>query len=546
VGGKPRIDEMIEPIYGRRSSISKRAKLTVGIFPYVLGCLGLIIILLNDWGRCSFDSPVRTVRVKIAIDESLILSGFTREEIKPLLFSASNIFIRMFGLRFLPKTYESWNPERGSRPMLCLLNDLRKKVARGEEEIVIGIVSPDKMKGNQCGFTSYVRGYILIKCLKPTSLMGDVLLHELCHVFGAVDLDEQDSIMGIRRASEKFDEFTRRVVLINRGRTFLEEPYVPEEDDLDELILLHEQRDRSNRQELNLKFALATLYLMINRFDLAADKCLELLEASPDSLETYNLLGNIYHSQGNVDQAIRSYLRALELNPELSEIHFNLGLAYSKKGDVKSAIIEYQRAIQLNPGMAIAQANLGCLYLRMAEADRAIEACRAALKYNPDLAEALCTLGAALITKGTVQVLKAFDPTPGVSEEGEKSSTEVEVGQRMIEEAIVHCLRAARLKPGLAEPYNVLGMAYGYLGRMEEAEAELLEALKIRPGFLDARFNLGALYFRNRELGKAAFQIIKIMEANPSTGLGYQILVRVYQQRPINAYSIELLQDREY
>ena len=182
----------------------------------------------------------------------------------------------------------------------------------------------------------------------------------------------------------------------------------------------------------------------------------------------------------------------------------------------------------------------------MAEPDRAIEACRAALKNCPGLAEALCTLGAALLTKGTVLVSKASESSPYVPEKGALNLAEVGASQGMIGEAIACCLRAARLKPALPEPYNVLGMAYGYLGRMEEAEAQFLEALKIRPGFLDARFNLGALYFRNRNLEKAAFQLTKIMEATPSTGLGYQILTRVYQQGPIYSYSMEPLQNPNY
>lgn len=376
--------------------------------------------------------------------------------------------------------------------------------------------------------------------------MGALVLHELCHVFGAVDLDEPGSIMGIRRAGDRFDEFTKRVVLINRERTFLEEPYVPEKDHLDQLISLHEERDRLNRPEPGLKFALATLYLMKNQFGPAADKCLELLEASPDSLETNNLLGNVYHCQGNMEQAIRSYRRASELNPELPEPHFNLGLAYSKKGDEESAIIEYQRAVQLNPGLAVAQANLGCLFLRMSEPDRAIEACRAALRDCPDLAEALCTLGAALLTKCSVHISGEFNSSLDIPEKGAGKPADPEARRGMMEEAIACCLKAVRLKPGLAESYNVLGIAYGHLGRTAEAEAEFLQALKIRPGFLDARFNLGALYFRAGDLEKAAFELGQIMEANPSTDLGHQILARVFQQKPIYSYSMEPLKNPAY
>jgi tetratricopeptide (TPR) repeat protein len=530
----------------KRLSIFNRGRAGALLLPYFLGYICSSLILAGSWGNSSFDSPVRTIRVKVALDESLIGSGVTREEIKSLLLSASRAFKSRFGLRFTATTFKSWNPERNSRSLLSLLNDLRRKVSRGNEEIVLGIVSADRMKGDQCGFTSYAHGHVLIKHVDSRTLMSFVLKHELCHVFGAVDIDEPGSIMGVGRAGDSFDEFTTSVVLINRSRTFLEEPYAPGEEELDELIFLHEQRDRLKRRELGLKFALATLYLMRNRFDMAVDKCLELLNASPDSLATHNLLGSIYYSQGNLDQAIKSYRRAIELNPGLPELHFNLGLSYSKKGDRESAIVEYLRTLQLHPGMGFAQANLGCLYLEMAEADQAIDACRAALSNCPDLAEALCTLGAALIMKSEAMALNEHSTSTDFSHKGTANSMEFDAGQEMVEEAIACCLRAVRLKPSLAEPYNVLGIGYGYLGRTEEAEAEFLKALKIRPNFLEARFNMGILYFRKGELKKAAFQLARIVEANPLTGLGYQVLERVYQLKPIYAYSAVPLQNHDH
>ncbi|MGB7294282.1 MAG: tetratricopeptide repeat protein [Candidatus Aminicenantales bacterium] len=514
---------------GRRFPFDRGEQAGVRALRPFVGCFILIFLLLNAWGMPSVDSHVRTVRVKIAYDERVVLSGVRREEIKPLLLSASHVFKKEFSLRFLVKTHESWRPEKSTGSPSSLLSDLRKKVPRGDEELVIGIISPDRLSGNRCGFTSCAYGYILIESLEPRSLMMGILLHELCHVFGAVDLEEPGSIMSTRRADDKFDEFTRQVVLLNRGRTFLEEPYVPDNAELDELIDLHEQRDRTNGQDPGVKFALAGLYLMKNQLEAAAGKCIELLEANPDSLETINLLGSIYNRQGRIDQAISSFRRASELNPALPELHFNLGLAYSKKGDAESAVIEYQRAVQLNSGLAIAQANLGCQYLILGQSDHAIAACRAALRACPDLAEALCTLGAALITKGTSEV--SMERPFSFAAAGKIAGSLDEAGGDMVEEAIACCLKALRLKPTLPEPHNVLGLAYEYLGRTEEAEAEYLEALKIRTDFIEARFNLGALYFRNRNLDKAALQLAKIMEANPSSGLGYKILSTVFQQR---------------
>jgi tetratricopeptide (TPR) repeat protein len=280
--------------------------------------------------------------------------------------------------------------------------------------------------------------------------------------------------------------------------------------------------------------------------DEAAAKCREILEASPDSVDTHNLLGNIYHSQGDFVQAIGCYRRACELSPELPDLRFNLGLVYSKKGDDASAMIEYQRAIELNSGMAIARANLGCLYLKMGDPDRAIAACRAALQNSPGLPEALCTLGAALVAKSVTSVARTSTLFPNLPEGGAGNPAGIEPIRGLVTEAIACCLDATRLKPGLAEPHNILGTAYGILGRAEEAEAEFMEALRIRPGFLEARFNLGVLYFRKKELGKAALQLARIVEADPSSsGLAYQILDRVFHQSWAFLYSMDPVQDRD-
>lgn len=100
--------------------------------PYFVGCLSLILFLLNAWGMRSSGSSERTIRLKIALDENVILSGVRREEIKSLLVSAGGVFRREFGLRFLVKTHESWRPDKGARSPSRLLCDLRKKVARGD------------------------------------------------------------------------------------------------------------------------------------------------------------------------------------------------------------------------------------------------------------------------------------------------------------------------------------------------------------------------------------------------------------------------------
>ena len=59
------------------------------------------------------------------------------------------------------------------------------------------------------------------------------------------------------------------------------------------------------------------------------------------------------------------------------------------------------------------------------------------------------------------------------------------------EEAKQAYLKAIALDPHNAAAYNNLGVAYGRLGRLENAKEQWETAIRIRPGYMDAELNLG-------------------------------------------------------
>ncbi len=63
------------------------------------------------------------------------------------------------------------------------------------------------------------------------------------------------------------------------------------------------------------------------------------------------------------------------------------------------------------------------------------------------------------------------------------------------EEAVTQFKEAIRLKPDYAEPHSALGVVYGALGRGEEARAECGEAVRLKPDYAEAHWGLGFSYY---------------------------------------------------
>jgi tetratricopeptide (TPR) repeat protein len=111
------------------------------------------------------------------------------------------------------------------------------------------------------------------------------------------------------------------------------------------------------------------------------------------------------------------------------------------------------------------------------------------------------------------------------------------------QEAIEASKQAIKLKPDYAEAYCNLGNVYGNLGRYEESIESFKQAIKIKPDLAEAHYNLGNAYLkldRHQEAIESYKQAIKIkpdlVEAHCNLGtiylnLGrYQDAVEAYKQ----------------
>lgn len=477
------------------------------------------------------NQPARTVYIKIAFGPEFKIKD--KMEIRSLIRDCSHLFKNNFNIQFKVKKNEDWKFAKDQNSMRELLSDLRKKVLPGKCDIVIGIVPQKNINDADLGIFSYFHGYAVIKYVKSKRIIKLALLHELSHIFGAVDLKAAGSIMNYQNPEFKFDDFTSKIILLNWHRSFHSDSFPLSGSQLTKAISFFRERAKICLGESEMHRMLALLYLEKQKYSLAEKECFETIKLSPDNKEIHNILGGIYLKQGKIDLAIEEYQKLSVHFPKSPEIHFNVGLAYLNKGIIDRAESKFKQAIELNPSFAIAHALLGRLYFRQRKIEEAIIECRRALEYYPENAELLCIFAAALvfrcddIKRDTLRIEKSRANLKS-SYDCSRDAKILEV-EELLKEAEAKCLKAIEISPELAEANNVLGITYTYQGDNEKAETEFLKALELNPNFVQAHHNLGVLYFNNNLLEKAAFHLKQIIDINFSSGLGYQILEKTFK-----------------
>lgn len=441
---------------------------------------------------------IRTVDVKIAVDEGYRSRQGWLSEIKSMLAHSSREFEKRFGIKFQIKNFEPWNPSGSHNSMSKLLEDLRNNILKEEREVVIGFTSQLQLKHDLLGLASYLNGYMLIRWSRSEYAIRTTLWHELCHLFGAIDLEEEDSIMSRRNPGEKFDKFTSQIILLNKYRSFNPNTFPLPAKEIDRAISLYSQRKMLNRRENSIHVLLAALYSEKKDYQTTIRECRQALQTNPDSPELHYLLGIAYQSTGELDNAIQQYLKVIQLQRESPEVHNNLGAAYNIKGMPDEAIREFKKAIQLSPHYHQAHTNLAGVYLKMGREEEAIQASRKAIEINSEYSLAYFNLGFANFN------LDRY------------------------EEAQEAWLKTISLDPTLPEPYNLLGVLSEKKEEREKAERYYLKAVELNPDYVVAHLNLGNLYFSKRQLLESANHYNKVLEIESESALAHNNLAVIY------------------
>lgn len=168
------------------------------------------------------------------------------------------------------------------------------------------------------------------------------------------------------------------------------------------------------------------------------------VDLAPGSFDAQFNLGRSLYSAGDPEGAARAFRAAVALRPTHTEARFFLCTALERAGDNLSALASYREFVTIAPNVAESHLGLGVLLIKHGTKgqDEGIRELEKALAIDDKLYEGHVTLGRALIRA------------------------------RRSAESISYLKRAVELAPDNPEPHYQLAIAYGHLGKRQEAEAE--------------------------------------------------------------------------
>jgi tetratricopeptide (TPR) repeat protein/O-antigen ligase len=126
---------------------------------------------------------------------------------------------------------------------------------------------------------------------------------------------------------------------------------------------------------------LGNLYASQGKLDEAANAYEQALLLEPRNAEAHSGLGYIYYQQGNITDALASNLEAVRIDPYLARAHSTLGLIYFQLGRVEEAVDENLKVLELFPSDFISNRNLALLYQQLGRFDEAVSHAQIALEF---------------------------------------------------------------------------------------------------------------------------------------------------------------------
>jgi tetratricopeptide (TPR) repeat protein len=223
---------------------------------------------------------------------------------------------------------------------------------------------------------------------------------------------------------------------------------------------------------LKQAFELGRGYYLKKEYGLAEQYLTEVVEENQSFADVYNMLGVIYHDQGQYQKAIRAFEAALRINPGYTDAALNLAVTYNDTGRYKDAQEIYRHALERSGAsrgkldhfvqgkLANLYADIGDVYLSSGLYAEAIVEYRRALGLGPAFADVRCRLAGALR----------------------------DAGER--EAAIAEYEEVIRQHPHYVPARLNLGLSLLATGRKDEALVHWRKVLEISPGNRSAELYL--------------------------------------------------------
>ena len=314
------------------------------------------------------NQDTRIVQVKAVADV-----GYRRkfsdweQRIRKLLERVSAHFDGYFGIRFNLVECQPWEEQCVGRPANESLIELFK-VEPGDAQLVVGFTVIDVSRWQQAelGVTNNFGRYLLIRESTSPALANRselIVLHELCHVFGAFHVDDPRSVMqpAIEFCPHQFTvtqptcevlRLARRMDL-QRGVESLDEATLSK---ITELYRKHRHPAETGEDPVTTGYAFqALLALQKEDWHRAWAMAFEVAQRSPRNLVAHLIIGQAALKLNDPTEAANRFREVIRQKPSQSVGHHGLAVALLLSGDAKSALKSAEEAVRLNPSDAEAR-----------------------------------------------------------------------------------------------------------------------------------------------------------------------------------------------
>ncbi|HYD58638.1 MAG TPA: tetratricopeptide repeat protein [Burkholderiales bacterium] len=293
------------------------------------------------------------------------------------------------------------------------------------------------------------------------------------------------------------------------------------------------------------------------RFEEAAERYRNVLEADPENPFALQLLGTLQAQQGRYDDAVELFDRAIARKPDYPDAHNNRGSALKALGRVGEALQSVERALALDPAYADAHNNRGALLHELGRPGEAIASFDRALQLQPRFTQALSNRADALRAAGRrEEALAAYEEAialePGKAELHYNRGNVLAALERS-EEALESYDRAIAVAPRHASAHNNRGVVLAKLRRFDEALGSYDIALQCLPAFSKAHNNRGNALRDLRRLQEALASYERALQLQPdyadahyNRGLLFEELKRLDEAVESYGRALQLAPDYPY
>lgn len=258
---------------------------------------------------------------------------------------------------------------------------------------------------------------------------------------------------------------------------------------------------------------LGNAYDGLKKYTEAVQSFQKAISLKPNSVSAYYDLAGIFYEMKKWPDAVAAYRKAASLSPKDPDIQNNYGVALQAAGNLGSAITAYRNACRLMPANSSYEMNLGLAALSLARKDQEKGSSTAA----PIWDQARHAFAAAV----------KYSPADYTSREI-YAETLAEIGHDDL--AVTQFEKAIALRPNVARPHLMLGMALTRMNLYSKAIPSLKRTLVIEPYNIAALKLLGFDQFKLARYGDAVLTYRQLIKLTPKDMAAWNNLGAALQQ----------------